>query len=242
MDPREIRAYLNATPQQIEVARRLLFEVLCCLQAQSWLYQGLGWLYGRGASVQAPVFEFLADSSRWESSEIARKIVGYFGPESLDFRSIPAVAQQFDAQWQAHSPDHLAQCLRSESDLQATLLRTVRGIKAVSAMTLGLDNALKVLADKHEGNVLALQQSNQVAKIASGTANHWFHDNPEKREVLQLVRGPLPPTPVEIKEGPGGEGISTLNRFVIDSKDPRIAPAGPENHIRQASSTPDNAS
>lgn len=238
MDAREKRAYLNATPQQREVARRLLVEVIALLQAQHLFYQMLAWKHGGGLAGTVTVFERLSGSSAWEASDIAGKVVGYFGPDALGLGSLLEAIQQHELRWGTHSQDPKTQCLRAEEDLQASLLRTVSGIKAVSAMTLGLDSALRALADKHEGNVLALQQDQSLSKVSSGTANHLFHDNPEKREVLQLMRGERPPTPIEIQKGPGGKGISTLNRFVIDSLDPRIAPAAAENHIRETPKSP----
>lgn len=61
------------------------------------------------------------------------------------------------------------------------------------------------------------------------TAEHYFFDNPEKREVSEfqqsgalsnLVRKPkVPPTPQDIKkENPLSDEVSTLSRYVIKDK------------------------
>jgi DNA-binding ferritin-like protein len=62
------------------------------------------------------------------------------------------------------------------------------------------------------------------------SAEHIFNDNPMKYEVQQFARSEAlsnlgnepgtPPTPVEIKDQPGGKAYSTLNRLVVDSEDP----------------------
>ena len=233
MEAREKQAYLRATPQQISTARTLMSAILVQLQALGMFYQIAGWKTGGGINSDASLYERLGSEASWDATSIARKIVGYFGPEALDAQTTLRGVQLSIARWEAAAPGLNEQAQQAENDLQSMIARADKGIRGANAMTLGLSLLLKTLADKHEGNLLALQQE-VTARVASGTAEKHFHDNPEKREVQQLVRGPLPPTPVDIKKGPGGEGASTLNRFVIDSLDPRISPAGAENHIRKA--------
>lgn len=43
-----------------------------------------------------------------------------------------------------------------------------------------------------------------------------------------------PPTPVEIAKKPGGDAVSTLNRFVVDTSDPAAKPAVQMNKARMA--------
>lgn len=233
MEAREKQAYLRATPQQISTARTLMSATLVHLQALEMFYRVAGWKTGGGIHSDVTLFERLGSETQWDATGLARKIVGYFGPEALDTQTSLRGIQLSLARWEALSSSLNGQAQQAENDLQSMIARADKGIREANAMTIGFSLFLKTLADKHEGNLLSLQQE-VVARVASGTAEKHFHDNPEKREVQQLVRGPRPPTPVEIKKGPGGEGASTLNRFVVDSLDARIAPAGPENHIRKA--------
>lgn len=234
MEAREKQAYLRASPQQVATARTLLSSLLVQLQALGLFYQVAGWKVGGGVSSDSSLYERLATDASWDATGVARKIVGYFGPEFLNAQDSLRGIQTSLARWESDSPTSLnVQAQQAENDLQTMIVRADQGIRAVSAMTLGLSFFLKTLSDKHEGNLLALQQA-VATKQASGTAEKLFHDNPEKREVLQLVRGTLPPTPVDIKKEPGGEGVSTLNRFVIDSLDERTTPAGAHNAIRKA--------
>ena len=226
-------AYVRATPQQVETARLQLCSLLMALQGLQMLYQHAGWVTGAGPNGPSNLYERLAGEISWEATGLAGKIVGYFGSECLSLQTSLRGIQMSIARWEAlEGTSPSGRALLAEADIQYLLSSTDKKIRAANAMSLGLSLFLKTMADKHEGNTLALQQSVTV-RVASGTAEHLFHDNPEKREVQQLVRGPLPPTPVDIKKGPGGEGVSTLNRFVVESLDPRTAPAGPANHIRK---------
>lgn len=54
-----------------------------------------------------------------------------------------------------------------------------------------------------------------------------------KQEAVELA-DEAPPTPTEIKEQPGGAGASTLNRLVVNTEDPAIAPAVKMNQSRMA--------
>lgn len=92
-----------------------------------------------------------------------------------------------------------------------------------------------------------------AAYLEAPSAEGAFFDNPEKREVREFAQTEAisnipqvvedtedptrseiedaedaPPTPMEIEDEPGGEELSTLNRFVVKTEEP-IANI-PENH------------
>lgn len=68
-------------------------------------------------------------------------------------------------------------------------------------------------------------------KLSNITAEGYFFDNPEKRELRQMTQSKTegnltrrkqhgsPPTAVEIKEDKGGDEFSTLNRYVVDTEE-----------------------
>ena len=58
----------------------------------------------------------------------------------------------------------------------------------------------------------------------------YFRNDPEKSEVRQLYYGKTPPTPKEIKRGPGGKQYSTLNRYLISPKPSSLKNASLQEH------------
>ena len=75
----------------------------------------------------------------------------------------------------------------------------------------------------------AISNSPEVAAAAS---HEDMLDIPESEAVA--AAGDSPPTPVEIKDGVGGEALSTLNRLVVESEDPDAAKAAEINRTRMA--------
>jgi len=79
--------------------------------------------------------------------------------------------------------------------------------------------------------------------LAGGDAEDYFYITPNNKEVEQLAKSDqksnltkteqakgAPPTPVDIKEKPGGDTLSTLNRFLLDSDEDdlkRVRKPGP---------------
>ena len=54
--------------------------------------------------------------------------------------------------------------------------------------------------------------------LKNAGSESYFRNDPEKSEVRQLYYGKTPPTPKDIKKGPGGKQYSTLNRYLISPK------------------------
>jgi DNA-binding ferritin-like protein len=69
-----------------------------------------------------------------------------------------------------------------------------------------------------------------IGDKAAPSVEHLFRDDPKRYELTQFVKSKrdtnldsdpaTPPTPVEIKEQPGGKSLSTLHRYVIDTEQP----------------------
>jgi len=158
VDPREIKAYLNATPMQRETVRSALAEVLAVLQAQSLSYQTSHW-QTVGASFYGNhlLFERLYGSVLEQIDQLAEKMVGYLGRESVDIAPrILKIASLVEYWGQIECPHERG--LLSESELQACVKSAYDQIKSVKAMTLGLDDWLMAVANAHEENTYLLQQ------------------------------------------------------------------------------------
>lgn len=267
MNQREKKAYLNATPMQREVVRRLLCDVLGCLRAQYLSYQTSHWqVVGQSFYGNHLLFERLYSSVLLQIDALAEKLVGYLGRDAVDLDYQIRTIASYTVRW-TQIDCHHKRGLQSEADIQAALKRAYDGIKQVKAMTLGLDDWIMATANAHEENEYLLQQALTPVpgQKQAATAEEMFRFNPERREVLEFAEtGAIsnspeiaaaaseedqldvpekeavekaeeaPPTPTEIKEQPGGEALSTLNRLVVDSEDADAAKAAEINRARMA--------
>jgi hypothetical protein len=66
-----------------------------------------------------------------------------------------------------------------------------------------------------------------IPAVAAEAAKEENLDLPKRQTVSDAKAAP--PTPEEIKKAPGGKGVSTLNRLVVDSVDPKVEKAIPGN-------------
>jgi len=188
---RDKRAYLNATPMQREVVRRLLCDVLGCLRAQYLSYQTSHWqVVGQSFYGNHLLFARLYESVQAQVDGLAEKLVGYLGREVVGLDHQIKHIAGYTMRW-SQIDCHHKRGLQSEADLQASLKRAYDGIKQVNAMTLGLDDWIMATANAHEENEYLLQQALTPVpgRQASGapTAEGDFYDNPEKKEVLEFA-------------------------------------------------------
>jgi DNA-binding ferritin-like protein len=186
---RDKRAYLNATPMQREVVRRLLCDVLGCLRASYLSYQTSHWqVIGGSFYGNHLLFARLYESVQAQVDGLAEKLVGYLGREvvSLDHQ-IKHIAA-YTMRW-SQIDCHHKRGLQSEADLQAALKRAYDGIKQINAMTLGLDDWIMATANAHEENEYLLQQALTPVpgQKQASSAEDFFYDNPEKKEVLEFA-------------------------------------------------------
>lgn len=185
------QAYLNATPMQREVVRRLLCDVLACLRAAYLSYQTSHWqVIGGSFYGNHLLFQRLYKSVQDQADQLAEKLVGYLGREVVDLNRQAKHIAEYCRRW--HGIDcHHKRGLQSEADLQQSLKRAYDGIKQVRAMSLGLDDWIMATANAHEENEYLLQQALTPVpgRQASGapTAEGVFYDNPEKKEVLEFA-------------------------------------------------------
>ena len=290
VDPREKKAYLNASPQQREVVRRSLLNVLAVLRAQALGYQTSHWqVVGSAFYSDHELFERLYLSVLDQIDKLAEKMVGYLGHDVVDLGAQMKVMSAYLDRWGTIHCNH-RRGIQSEEDLQTSVKMAYDSIKGVGAMTLGLDDWLMATANSHEENTYLLQQSLAKPREAPEPPDMVPHDVaipildparaangapvapsaegafllPESSEVREFAESggitnvpevaakaapelnisPAiaiseaeagPPTPTEIEEGPGGEEVSTLNRFVVDSEVPETAAAASGNRDLMAS-------
>lgn len=189
---RDKQAYLNATPMQREVVRRLLCDVLACLRAQYLSYQTSHWqVVGQSFYGNHLLFQRLYESVQGQVDGLAEKIVGYLGRQIVGLEYQMKHVWGYTQRWSQIGCHH-KRGLQSEADLQASLKRAYDGIKQVNAMTLGLDDWIMATANAHEENEYLLQQALTPVpgRQASGapSAEGDFYDNPEKKEVLEFAQ------------------------------------------------------
>jgi DNA-binding ferritin-like protein len=153
------QAYLNATPMQREVVRRLLCDVLGCLRAQYLSYQTSHWLVKGGTFYgNHLLFQRLYESVQGQIDQLAEKITGYLGSEAVSINYQMRHISDYTYSWSAIDCNH-KRGLQSEADLQQALKRAYDGIKQAQAMSLGLDDWIMATANAHEENEYLLQQT-----------------------------------------------------------------------------------
>lgn len=157
--PTDKQAYLNATPMQREVVRRLLCDVLGCLRAQYLSYQTSHWMV-KGGSFYGNhlLFQRLYKSVQEQVDQLAEKIVGYLGTEAVSLNYQMRHISDYTYRWSSIDCNH-KRGLQSEADLQQALKRAYDGIKQAQAMSLGLDDWIMATANAHEENEYLLQQA-----------------------------------------------------------------------------------
>jgi DNA-binding ferritin-like protein len=197
MNPRDKQAYMNATPMQREVVRRLLCDVLGCLRAQYLSYQTSHWqVVGQSFYGNHLLFARLYESVQAQVDQLAEKLVGYLGREVVGLDHQIKHIAGYTMRW-SQIDCHHKRGLQSEADLQAALKRAYDGIKQIHAMTLGLDDWIMATANAHEENEYLLQQAltpvpgRQASKKAStnteryyykATDGKWYVENEEYEE------------------------------------------------------------
>jgi DNA-binding ferritin-like protein len=157
---RVARAFLGGgvDERQAVVVLDRLGEVLAILRAQYISYQHSHWQVEGGLFyADHLLFQRLYESVQTQVDELAEKIIGYAGSGSLDAAKQAASIAVWVARWSSLG-DHHARGVLSEEDLQRSIQAAYDDLKAIGAMTLGLDDWLMSTASAHESNAYLLQQ------------------------------------------------------------------------------------
>ena len=189
------RAYMTGTREQTAEVVKHLAHLLAYLRAMYLSYQTSHWqtkgptYYGNHL-----LYQRLYESVQGEIDALAEKIVGYVGPAGVNLDGQVGLVATIATEW-AQVSDHHRRGLDSELGFQHHIKVAYEAIKACGMMTLGLDDFLMATASAHETNIYLLQQvlnANGEARIAQvthkvPTAEAFFFDNPERREVREFA-------------------------------------------------------
>lgn len=132
--------------------------ILASLRTLQWCYHSAHW-QARGSSSYGDhiLLKQLYESVLTDVDDMGEKMVGLCGSESADGRMLFLQGLQILVpQTQQSTP--MEDLKSQEETLQTALKRVYDGIKSREEMTLGLDDFLMSLANKHEQNLYFLKQ------------------------------------------------------------------------------------
>ena len=216
---------------------RVLFDLLTTLRAMAIHYQNLHW-EAKGLPFYGDhlLFDRLYKNVVERVDVLGEKILGLTG-NSLFVSDLHSTQHSHTTLklWHDYTKGDspTSRALFSEAYLQEQIEYTYHTLG--EQLTLGLDDFLMSLANKHEEHFYLLRQR-MSTRLAS--AAERFFDNPQKREVrefyesgalsnnsehhegLEALRAEIaPPTPSEIVTGTAGsDEFSTLSRFIVDTQ------------------------
>ncbi len=171
--------------------------VLAHLRAQAMFYQTAHWqTHGPVFYGNHLLFERLYKSVLDQIDAIAEKMVGYYGPSSVDlFPQACCVALAIRTQ--NNVPDVWNKLLNMESEFQDFLDKTYKLFEANGSLPMGLDDWLMATASAHEENIYLLQQASGLLPIERRaslhninhplTAEGYFYGSPKKRETREFA-------------------------------------------------------
>lgn len=232
-------AYMTGNREQTAVVVKHLAHLLSYLRAMYLSYQTSHW------QTKGPVyygnhllFQRLYESVQAEIDTLAEKMVGYVGPSGVNLDGqidlITTIAHAF-----SRIPDHHERGLEAEVGLQRHLKAAYDAIKESGLMTLGLDDFLMATASAHETNIYLLQQVLNTSggrlglTAAALSAESYFFDNPERREVREFAHTKAVSNVPMIAGGSGKVEKKTQSEIRQDKAKARLAPPTPTD-IRQA--------
>jgi hypothetical protein len=160
-------AYIQGDPAQLEVLRDPMLELVAVLRAQYWIVQNAHWQV-RGDSFYGDhqMFERIYDETAKDIDSLAEKAVGYLGCENVDAADLINRAKKWVDKWcRVDCP--VSRTLAAEKDFLTLSKAYYVLLKEAGVMTLGLDDEIMSIANRHEGHVYLLQQRLDNIKRAS---------------------------------------------------------------------------
>jgi DNA-binding ferritin-like protein len=147
--------YLNLDPDSKRRAEELLTTLLGRLKALFWFHWTAHWQTA-GAHYYADhlLYERLKDETYEEIDPVAETAVGYFGEGAV----CPFHVMEHEHEGMIKMENLVAAALGQEQGFQALLTSTIEELKALGAMTPGLDDMLPAIAHTHDAHVYLLQQ------------------------------------------------------------------------------------
>ena len=152
------KAYYIGTPTQAHTALSVLTTMLASMQGGRWLHWTHHWrVKGASSFADHELFEKLYHAWTDEIDSLAEKIVGMFGPSSIDPHNLLAVSSEHIDRFKDIGCLHKTS-LAVEEDLQVTIRTIYKILEDMNALSLGMDDFLMSMANKHESFVYLLQQ------------------------------------------------------------------------------------
>jgi DNA-binding ferritin-like protein len=149
--------FLNSDVKVKGSSKDQLQELLSIMHTTYWNYHTVHW-QAKGSYGRHLLFQRLYESMRDEKDELAEKLVGYFGEETVDFEKIISKSLETYKKFESIS-DSIERCIKIEEYLQSYLKEIYENLKSNEDLTLGLDDYLMSLANKHETNLYLLSQN-----------------------------------------------------------------------------------
>ena len=154
--------WLNKTAHEVSVSMQGLLGML---HAVYWTHWTSHW-QSRGSNSYGDhlLFERMYGDVKDEIDGIAEKMVAFYGVASVDPLIIQGYSLKFLETQQGglagdfHTGDPIANALSIERKLQGALEIVYQQLETGGKLSLGLDNFLQGIADKHETHIYLLEQ------------------------------------------------------------------------------------
>jgi len=91
-----------------------------------------------------------------EIDSLAEKMVDMYGEDSVRLGAGMRALAMATSDWDESGEDMARRCLEAEREFQQTLKDAYRRLESIGRLTLGLDNFLQGIADKHETHTYLL--------------------------------------------------------------------------------------
>ena len=151
-------AYLQAGPEQMASLRDSMLEMVAVLRALYWILQNSHWqVSGDSFYGDHLLFQRLYEETADNLDGLAEKAVGYLGMEEVQPDDLMARAKTYVDQWVSESCP-VKRGLLAENTFLSLANGYYTKIKGMNIMSLGLDDEIMSLCNKHESHVYLLQQ------------------------------------------------------------------------------------
>lgn len=152
------RAYLVGAPTNVHVAQSVLTQVLAALVGVRMVHWTAHWAAkGTGFYGDHLLFERIYNEMTEDIDTLAEKCVAMFGPASVEPFNLIALELSHVERFKALDCIY-KRSLAAEEDLQVTISTCYDVLKKMAVLSLGMDDYLMALANKHETYIYLLQQ------------------------------------------------------------------------------------
>jgi DNA-binding ferritin-like protein len=150
-------APVEKTAADISSCKDTLCHVLGALLALRQMHQSIHWtLSGPNYYGDHQLFGRLYDAQDDDIDTIGEKIVAFCGPDPVEAGYLSNLQAEYIKKWS--SGDAIKAALAAEQDFQAIIKDVYDKLEENDELTLGLDDFLMTVADKHETHIYLLQQ------------------------------------------------------------------------------------